>query len=206
MPTKNVTKVFIPNAFYHVYNRGWNLGKIFLDEADCAYFEQLLARHLSPDPVRDSHGKEYKHFYADVHLVAYCLMGNHFHILFYQYEETAITRLMTSVMTAYTAYFNKRHKRRGSLFESTYKAVWVGSDSQLMHITRYIHLNHSRYATWSHSSYGDYLRFPDRMREWIDPVRILDLFASREEYEDFVADYEELQRERDEIKSELYGR
>lgn len=206
MPTKNVVKVFVPDAFYHVYNRGWNLGKIFLDTADYSYFEMLLTRHVSPEPNKNKQGKEYKHLYPEVHLIAYCLMGNHFHILFYQYEETAITRLMMSIITAYTAYFNKRYKRRGSLFESTYKAVWIGNDSQLMHITRYIHLNHSRYATWRHSSYKDYLAFPGHKRDWIDPEPILDLFASSEEYEDFVADYEELQRERDEIKAELYGR
>lgn len=39
MPTKNVVKkVFVPSAFYHVYNRGWNLGKIFLDPKDYIYF------------------------------------------------------------------------------------------------------------------------------------------------------------------------
>ena len=51
MPTKNVAKVFVPNAFFHVYNRGWNLGDVFFGEADYRYFEQLLARHLSPQPI-----------------------------------------------------------------------------------------------------------------------------------------------------------
>lgn len=205
MPTKNVAKVFVPNAFFHVYNRGWNLGKIFLDQQDYIYFESLLARHLSSEQIKTSKGKEHRHFYSDVHLVAYCLMGNHFHILFHQYDnEKAISQLMTSLITAYTAYFNKRHQRRGSLFESTFKAVWIGNDEQLQHITRYIHLNHSRYATWPHSSYADYLATTPR--SWIDPLLILELFDSKEAYQEFVADYEEIQRERDEIKKELYGR
>jgi len=130
-------------------------------------------------------------------------MGNHFHILLYQNDdEKSVTRLMTSLMTAYTAYFNKRHKRRGSLFESTYKAVLIIEDSQLMHITRYIHLNHAKYDTWPHSSYKDYLGSP---REWINPQSILELFPSADAYKEFVADYESVQRERDEIKQELYG-
>lgn len=203
MPTKNVAKVFVSDAFYHVYNRGWNLGNIFIDAADYRYFEKLLARHLSPKIVEDKNGKGYKHLYPEVHLIAYCLMGNHFHILFYQYDESAITRLMTSLIPAYTAYFNKRHKRRGSLFESRYKAVWIENDTQLMHITRYIHLNHSKYETWKHSSYQDYF---DNAREWIDPSPILNLFSSKEAYREFVANYEEVQRERDDIKRELYGR
>ena len=203
MPTKNVVKVFMPDAFYHVYNRGWNLGKIFIDEADYLYFEKLLSRHLSSSPIEDASGRSYKHFYPEVHLVAYCLMGNHFHMLFYQYDETAITRLMRSLMTAYTAYFNARHKRRGSLFESRFKAVWIENDSQLMHITRYIHLNHSSYTTWRHGSYSDYLGVS---RPWVDSQHMLELFPSKEHYLEFVADYEGIQRERDTIKAELYGR
>lgn len=203
MPTKNVVKVFVPDAYYHVYNRGWNLGKIFIDEADYAYFEKLLARHLSSDPAVDSSGREYRHFYPNLHLNAYCLMGNHFHLLLYQYDEKAITQFMRSLMNAYTAYFNSRHKRRGSLFESRFKAVWISDDAQLMHITRYIHLNHSRYDSWAHSSYGDYMNTP---RSWIDSAPILDLFSSKEEYGEFISDYEDVQRERDSIKAELYGK
>ncbi len=204
MPTKNVAKVFVPDAFYHVYNRGWNLGKIFIDEQDYEYFESLLARYLSPESMKDDFGKSYKHFYLDLRLVAYCLMGNHFHLLLYQYDdEVAISRFMTSLSTAYTAYFNKRHERRGSLFESTYKAVWIGDDAQQMHITRYIHLNHARYSKWPHSSYKDFLL---DAREWIEPDQILELFPSKSAYAEFVADYESTQRERDSIKQELYGR
>lgn len=203
MPTKNVMKAFVPDAFYHVYNRGWNLGNIFIDDADYVYFEKLLARHLSIAPSEDADGRQYKYFYPEVHLIAYCLMGNHFHMLLYQHDESAITRVMKSLMTAYTAYFNSRHKRRGSLFESRYKAVWIENDTQLMHITRYIHLNHAKYATWKHSSYADYL---DDARTWIDSDPILELFSSKDSYKDFVVDYEDIQRERDDIKRELYGR
>ena len=97
-------------------------------------------------------------------------------------------------------FFNKKYKRRGSLFESTYKAVPILEDAQLMHITRYIHLNHSQYEAWSYSSYGDYLNSP---REWLEPTTILHLFTSKQSYIEFIADYEEIQRERDKIKADL---
>lgn len=204
MPIRNVPKVFVNNSFYHVYNRGWNLGKVFLDEDDYNYFESLLAKYLSPEQTVEKSGKVNRHFYPEVHLLAYCLMGNHFHMLLYQYsEETAITRLMKSVMASYSAYFNRKYNRRGALFESTYKAVRIDDDVQLQHITRYIHLNHARYETWKHSSYGDYIGTP---RPWVDSSPILELFSSVQQYEEFVADYEEVQRERDDIKRELYGR
>lgn len=201
MPTRNVVKVYVPDSYYHIYNRGWNLTKIFLDDEDYNYFERILARHLSPEPAKDKKGREYAHFYSTIRLNSYCLMGNHFHMLVYQKDEHAISELMKSLLVAYTFYFNKKYKRRGALFESTYKAVLIHEDVQLMHITRYIHLNHDSYQFWSHSSYQDYLS--DKPRPFIDPSSILELFSSRKQYAEFVADYEELQRERDTIKKEL---
>ncbi len=201
MPTRNVVKVYVQNSYYHVYSRGWNLTKLFLDDEDYIYYEHILARHLSQKPVKDSKGREYAPLYPSIELNAYCLMGNHFHMLVYQRDGHAITSLMKSVLVAYTMYFNKKYKRRGALFESTYKAVLIQTDEQLMHITRYIHLNHSEYSRWPYSSYRDYLS--DDTREYIHTTAILDLFSSKQQYKEFVADYEELQRERDVIKREL---
>jgi len=200
MPTKNRIKVYISDTFYHLYNRGWNRTKIFLDDEDYYYFESLLMRHLSQKPMLDGKGREYKWLRDSIQLNAYCLMPNHFHMLVYQTEEHAISQLMSSVLTAYTMYFNKKYKRRGSLFESTYKAVPILNDSQLMHITRYIHLNHSSYRTWQYSSYNDYLRMS---RDWLVTTSILELFSSKSAYEEFVTDYEESQRERETIKAQL---
>lgn len=200
MPTRNRVKVYVADTYYHLYNRGWNRTEIFKENEDYEYFEWLLARHLSTEPARDAKGREYRHLRENADLIAYCLMPNHFHILVYQRDNYTIAQLMSSVLTAYTMYFNRKYRRRGSLFESTYKAVPIIEDSQLMHITRYIHLNHSKYITWPHSSYNDYLLNP---REWIDPKNILDLFSSKEKYKEFVHDYESLQRERDAIKAEL---
>ena len=200
MPTRNRVKIYVPDSYYHLYNRGWNRTRIFEDEDDYTYFEWLLARHLSPDPVKDKKGREFRHLREAGDLAAYCLMPNHFHILVYQRDEHAISLLMSSVLTAYTMYFNKKYKRRGPLFESTYKAVLINDYTQLMHITRYIHLNHAQWKTWRHSSYLDYLK---EAREWIATEGILDLFVSRAAYAVFVQDYEELQRERDAIKISL---
>lgn len=200
MPTRNRVKIYVPDMFYHLYNRGWNRSVIFEDDDDYVYFETLLARHLSLTPVQDSKGREYRWLRDEIQLNAYCLMPNHFHMLIYQTDAQAISKLTSSVLTAYTMYFNKKYKRRGSLFESTYKAVPIIDDAQLMHITRYIHLNHKKYRTWPHSSYSDYL---GTARQWIEPEPILELFPSKQKYKEFVDDYEEEQRLRDTIKAEL---
>ena len=203
MPTRHIVKIYVPGHYYHVFNRGWNLTKIFQDKQDYQYFEQLLQRYISPEQQAEKSGKPYRHLYSSVRLNAYCLMGNHFHLLLYQYDEDGVKILMQSVLTAYTMYFNRKYKRRGPLFESTFKAVIVLENSQLMHITRYIHLNHRDFQSWKHSSYQDYLSSP---RKWIDSSGILGLFSNSTDYKLFVEDYESLQREREMIKHELYGK
>lgn len=202
MPVKNTVRAFYANQYYHVYNRGWNRTTIFLDARDYLYFENLLARSISLPRTKDPKGREYKWLGDQLDLNAYCLMPNHFHMLIYQRQEWAITELLQSVSTAYSLYFNKRYGRRGSLFENRFKSVEVTRDEQLQHITRYIHLNHKDFRTWAFSSYRDYLNSEDA-RDWLTPKPILGLFDSTVQYEAFVLDYEDAQRERDVLKREL---
>ena len=82
-----------------------------------------------------------------------------------------------------------------------FKAVIILQNEQLMHITRYIHLNKYNYKTWPWSSYHDYAR--EQPRNWVESQPILDLFDSKGQYVEFVDDYQELKRERDKIKKEL---
>ena len=200
MPNKNTLKVYAPNHYYHVYNRGWNRSRIFLYPEDYIFFENLLIQRLSPTPLKDMRGREYMWLRETIDLNAYCLMSNHFHFLIYQRSEAAMTKLLQSVCTAYTLYFNRKYKKRGPLFETRFKAVLVVSDEQLRHITRYIHLNHWSFRDWPHNSYGDYL---GTTREWLEPKSILELFPDAEHYRAFVEDYEAMQRSNDKLKREL---
>jgi putative transposase len=200
MPGRNTLKIYIPNTYYHVYNRGLNKGAIFLGPEDYEYFEWLFARCLSAQPVKDKKGREYTWFREGVRLHAYCLMPNHFHMFVYQSSSDRISKMMSTISTAYVLYFNKKYKRRGPLFENTYRAVPVIRDAQLQHITRYIHLNNRSFRTWPYSSYKDYVSAP---REWVEPQPILDLFDSKQQYMDFMTDYEDIQRANDDLKREM---
>lgn len=197
MPQKNTSRIFIEDSYYHVYNRGWNKQVIFRDEEDYDFFESLFARHLSSQEKADAKGRPYKHLRANTQLNAYCLMPNHFHLLIHQETADALTELMLSMMTSYTMHFNKKYQQKGTLFESRYKAVRIENDSQFIHISRYIHLNHYEFRVWLHSSYEDYLY---GARDWLEPNPILELFPSRDAYADFTSDYEGLQRELELLK------
>lgn len=201
MPGKNLARQFVPESYYHIYNRGVNKRKIFLDAKDYSFFSGLFARHLSPKPQNDAKGREYLWLRNNITVAAYCWMPNHFHLLIYQNEERDMARLMMSVCTAYTMYFNKKYKRRGPLFENNYRASLISEDVYLQHISRYIHLNPAGYKTYRYSSYLDYIKEPSQ--KWISPGIILDLFRSKKEYRSFVADYKSARDELSVLKHEL---
>ncbi|HTE22362.1 MAG TPA: transposase [Candidatus Limnocylindria bacterium] len=200
MPSRNILKDNVPESYYHVYARGVSKRQIFLDSRDYAYLEKLFARYLSVNPTQSKEGLAYPHYHGVVDLLAYCLMGNHFHLLIYQKEQDMMSKLMRSILTSYSRYFNLRHKRSGPLFESRYKAARVDQKSYLQHISRYIHLNPRYWKRYQHSSLKFYRQAPP---EWLTPASVLELFTSSEDYMTFLEDYEEHKAMLDEVKQSL---
>ena len=215
MPAKNVLKIYAENTYYHIYNRGVENRDIFMDARDYKVFLHFLKRYLTPPPLDPSKIKP--RFRADIfdqiHLVAYCLMPNHFHLMIKQFTKEAIVLLMRALGNSYVYYFNKRHQRTGPLFQGRYKAVIVDTEPYLLHLTRYIHLNSLnkdgplartdpvRLAEYPYSSYGDYSGRGET--KWIHPEEILTFFKTAQRtnlkdflsYQSFVEDYKEDSRE-----------
>lgn len=203
MPSRNVVKIDIADSYYHVYARGASRKEIFLDAEDYEYYLSLIARYLCNEPQRDKTGRTYVHLVGMVELLAYCQMPNHFHLLLYQVDEGVICTLMRGIMTSYSRYFNQKYDRSGPLFETRYKSSRVSSDTYLMHISRYIHLNPVKWRSWKWSSFSAYTG--GQQPEWLQIGRIKELFSSTEKYIEFVTDYEDKQRMRERIKHELAG-
>jgi len=201
MPSKNILKVDLGETYYHVYFRGGNRGRIFRDEADYEKMLKLFERYLSLAEVKNSAGISFPNYYNRLELVAFCLMPNHVHLLIYQRQQHAMTEFMRGLLTSYSMYFNKRHKRSGPLFESRYKASMIADESYLEHITRYIHLNPKQWRDYAYSSLPYYLH--QVTDEWIVPKRILDMFSNETEYLRFVEDYEQNKEMMDILKHEL---
>lgn len=201
MPSRNTRKIMVPESYYHVYARGASKQPIFLDDNDHAVFFNLLKRYLSKTPAKDRLGREYPNYYGIVELLSFCLMKNHFHLLFYQEDEVAIQKVMQSVLTSYVTYFNHRHKRTGPLFESRYKASRITNDAYLLHISRYIHLNPKQWRTHKWSSLPYYL--DGKEADWVRPRRVLSLHRTTGEYRRFVEDYQSHKATLDLIKVEL---
>lgn len=202
MPSRNIIREFAPDSYYHVYNRGVEKRVIFTDTQDYTVFLGILKKYLS-GVTPNKHNRHYfKNFKGELSLLAYCLMPNHFHLLFYQVPESALTELMRRVSTGYAMYFNNRHKRVGGLFQGAYKASRIDADDYLHHISRYIHLNPPEYKSWPFSSLGYYER--KKRAEWLDTKRLLRLFDnSYQEYVVFLEDYEANKKEIDILKWHL---
>lgn len=98
-----------------------------------------------------------------VEIIAYCLMPTHIHLILKQVSDNGISKYMSRVLNGYSRYFNTKHKRIGPLWSGRFKSVLTLSDEQLIHLTRYVHLNPtsaglvSNPISWGYSSFGEYI-------------------------------------------------
>ena len=199
MPINNTVKQYDAPAYYHIYNRGAGNLLIFQDDQDRIKFLSLFARHLDPNDISHKTDSTTYDKYG-VELIAYCLMGNHFHLLLFQEADTtAITQLMRSVATAYSMYFNRKYKRYGHLFQSVYKASRITDEAYLLHISRYIHMNPRSYRQYKWSSIAYYQG--KAAPAWLKPDRINDMTPAQ--YSQFLEDYEGKRSELELLKEQL---
>lgn len=206
MPIRKNT-LFVNEAYYHVFNRGVDRRVTFTSShnyqraLDLLYYYQFVYT-----PLRFSHYTRLNdnrkqdidlQMYSGgkkVHVVAYCLMPNHYHLLIKQKEEKGISLFISEFQNAYTRYFNLINKRTGFLFQSAFKAVYVESDMQLLHLTRYIHLNPAtaniislnNIDKYQWSSYLTYIKHQPNNIVHADGV--YDVLAQVKDYKSFVND------------------
>lgn len=194
MPSKNIVKIYAPQAYYHIYNRGVEKRVIFTDDQDYKVFLTYLKEALSQPPDRlakridvSFKGSTFKgiprlpkNLYKRIELIAFVLMPNHFHLLLHQLGERDIKKFMQSVATRYSIYFNKRHDRVGRLFQGIYKASLVDSEGYLLYLSRYIHRNPleiGKNLTDAYSSYTAYLG--KRTLGWLNPTIVMSYFKQQ---------------------------
>jgi putative transposase len=131
-------------ALHHVMSRGNDGILIFRDDKDRERFLALLAEEI----VRSAWT-----------LHDYCLMSNHYHLSISTPECTLSTG-MHRLLTRYVQYFNRRHGRRGHLFQERFKNVLIEEETHGIVVSRYLALNPVRAGicerpeNWRWSSYA----------------------------------------------------
>jgi len=156
--------VFANEEYYHIYNRGVDKRKIFMRRGHYIRFAETLHNLLTTGNASPKIlSSQSLAFNKKLSFISYCLMPNHYHFLVKQLEDNAISNFMHNLNTSYTKYFNLNNQRTGRLFEYTFKAVHVESEEQLLHVSRYIHLNPiianlvTNPNKYSWSSYPDFI-------------------------------------------------
>ncbi|MDP2788904.1 MAG: transposase [bacterium] len=142
--------LFSPGEYYHIYTRGVEKRKIFLNEKDHERFVALLYIMNQPSAFvfRDFlRTKKLADIFNEsrelpiVSIVAYCLMPNHLHLILQEHEEGGISKFMSKILTSYSMYFNLKYKRSGSLFMHPFRSQHINNQSYYLYIHSYIHLN-----------------------------------------------------------------
>ncbi len=113
------------SGIYHIIMRGINRQTLFLDDEDCTKFIQTLQRY------REICG--YK-------LFAYCLMGNHVHLLLCENNEP-LEIFMRRICGSYVFWYNKKYDRIGYLFQDRFRSEPVEDDTYFVTVLRYIFQN-----------------------------------------------------------------
>lgn len=219
MPGRKVP--LITNHFYHILNKGIILQPVFDAEGDylraietiryyqniqppLRYAQFIVLSNERKKQILENLKKERKFL---VEIIAYCLMPNHFHFLLKQAIEGGISKFVSNFSNSYTRYFNIKNKRTGHLFQGKFKAVRVKTVEQLLHLSRYIHLNpYSSYvvrtlkdlAKYPYSSFPEYL---EKYQAGLCSKEIIfDQFKDLESHRRFVFDRADYQRMLEKIK------
>ncbi|PFA66197.1 transposase [Bacillus sp. AFS015802] len=156
------------SGVYHVIVRGANRQEIFHDDDDRLTFLETLKK------VKQKSG---------LTVYAWCLMGNHVHLLLKEGHES-ISVAMKRIGVTYANYYNWKYKTNGHLFQDRFKSENVENVNYLLIVTRYIHQNPikagivSKPHHWQWSSCRRYYGEPVYPPSLLDSPFILNMFSS----------------------------
>jgi putative transposase len=211
MPYRKV--IFSPGEIYHLINHGVGNQIIFRKDHDYFTFIERINFYRFQTDLRFSSflkfsPKEknvflkncYKNKKPLVKIFLFELLPNHFHLVVEEAQEKGTQIFMGNLQNSYARYFNIINKRKGPLFQSTFVAVHVADDDQLMYLSGYVHIN--AYAAflikkndlWSYrwSSLPSYIGLEPKY-DFLEKEKVLSLFDnSQEKYRDYLnrqADY-----------------
>ncbi|RJP48846.1 MAG: transposase [Anaerolineaceae bacterium] len=175
---------FIPDQYYHFYNRGNNRQAVFFEPKNYVYFLKSIKKYLR--------GK--------VEIIAYCLMPTHYHIL------ARVLHIKTSFKNLggleqrddeVRRFLHQSHQQAfrpgGSLFQGQFQAKPVKTDKHLLNLCAYIHANPVKDGLapspemWDFSNYLEWMGL--RNGTLVNREFITENFGTAEEYGKFVTEY-----------------
>lgn len=212
MPIRKET--LVTGEVYHIFNKSIAGFKIFNNQSDFSRIVGVIRYYQKEKPaisfsnfIKAKQKSSLKSLSkeTDVEIIAYCVMPTHLHLVLKQLKDNGITLFISNVLNSYARYFNIKCKRKGPLWQGRFKNVLVENEEQLLHLTRYIHLNPvteylvNKPEEWAVSSYREYLAECNTENSLCNYSNILQI--DRLFYRRFVEDHISYQRELAKIKN-----
>jgi putative transposase len=215
----------VNNNIYHIFNKTIESKEIFANKELCSHFLDLIRFYRSI-----KHRIKYSDFkrldlslqnnilktknikkYFRINIYCYNLMPNHFHFLLRQKTDNGISKSIADVINSFTKYYNLKNKRLGPIFLTRFKCVRIQSREQLIHVSRYIHLN--QYSSGVLNSFKESMIYPwSSLHEYVNINKnnicetnfILKLFNNKKQnYLKFIQDNLEYQKSLEIIKRQI---
>lgn len=180
--------VFLPDCFYHVFNRSNNKERLFKQPRNYQYLLNKYDQYLNP----------YLKTYA------YCLLRNHFHFLVKvcSVEEFSLLHPQTEIVDihkvigkqfatlfgTYTKAINKQDRRYGNLFQRPYKRKQIENETHFSYLVYYIHANpqlHTPNVDFKTYKWSSYLSILSSSSTKIARKEVLDWFGGLDSFKEF---------------------
>jgi REP element-mobilizing transposase RayT len=164
-------RIEVEGAIYYVTSRAVHNEEIFKDRDDYRMYLELVNKYKSQHKFR---------------LFSYCLLPDRLELLIETGHDlplgqagASISEIMHDLNSLYTKHFNSRYQKRGHVFESRFRSVFVEKALHLAAMTRHIHqasANHEKTRSialkeYPYSSFHLYL-FNQDQTGTEDPARI----------------------------------
>ncbi len=166
---------FVSGAIFHIYNHVIDNYQLFYDDIDYNFMINILEKNIKVIPSS---------------IYAYCLMPDHYHFLIKQNSETEVFKLFNYSFIRYAIYYNKKYNRKGPIFQSPLQHKIIESNTYLLHLCKYIHLNPIRKdlvdnpEDWAYSNYNDWI---GKSNDILTPKDICEkLFITQDNYKNFI--------------------
>jgi len=193
MPRRAVP--FLPDQYYHFYNRGNNRQAVFFERDNYLYFLKGLKKYLLPH----------------VDILVYCLMPTHYHVAGRVKPQTQTSEVLkTSEVSggevsrkvslamqkfgiSYTKAINKRFSRVGALFQGQFQGKPIQTYEHLLNLCVYIHANPVKDGLvalpeeWEYSNYLEWMGL--REGTLVNREFIAENFGTLDEYKRLITNY-----------------
>ena len=150
------TRLQLPDVAYHVMARGNRKQPIFHDNLDRLRFLRIVERAVD--------------FYT-LRVLAYCLMGNHYHLIL-ETPRANVSAAMQYINGRFAQASNRRYAQSGHLFGERFRALIIQREMYLKRAVRYVVRNPVRAGLvttveeWRWSSYAATAGFAP-LPEWL---------------------------------------